>query len=348
MRLTLREWLISILLVVPVLIAAPALWKSSESFEQASDFRIPFDLSNDYWIYENYIQHTVDNDKVAVVGDSVVWGEYVRRSQTLSAALNQLDLSQRYTNCGISGMHPIALEGLIADYAAPLKNTRVILHCNLLWLSSQERDLSLVTDKKIEFNHQNLVPQLAHVPAYKAKCSERLGNLFNRTRPFRKLVMHLRASTYDNLDLHTWTLEHPYENPLNPIMFTTPACNRAGRKPMATQTSDIPWLTLNESLQWKSFQKIARQLKNRGNRLFVVLGPYNEHLLTKTSRNRFIAIKQDATEWLEKNNIFYCAPALLPDIEYGDASHPLAEGYRRIALQIHADSDFQAWKNPSR
>jgi hypothetical protein len=240
-------------------------------------------------------------------------------------------------------MHPLALEGLLADCAPELRDANVILHCNLLWLSSAERDLSLASDKPVDFNHQPLIPQLADIPAYKAGAADRLANVVNRTMGFRKLALHLRASAYDNLDLQTWTIEHPYDNPVRPVRLTVPACDRPGKPPLAMQPTDVPWVPLDRSLQWRAFQDTVRLLRRYGNRLLVVVGPYNEHQLTDASRKRYAAIRQGAVEWLRAEGVACCEASLPPASEFGDASHPLAGGYLGIAREVLAGPAYRAW-----
>ena len=55
---------------------APRLWKHFETFDTGSDYRIPYQLSKDYWLYQRWLTELSDPQQVAVIGDSVVWGEY--------------------------------------------------------------------------------------------------------------------------------------------------------------------------------------------------------------------------------------------------------------------------------
>ena len=83
-----------------------------------------------------------DPSAVLVVGDSVVWGEYVRKDGTLSHFLSQEDAEHTYVNAGINGQFPLALEGLVTHYGNAMTGRKVLLHCNLLWMSNPEADLS--------------------------------------------------------------------------------------------------------------------------------------------------------------------------------------------------------------
>ena len=89
-RLTGRQWLGLGLFAVVILVFAPALWRRTEKFALEPDYRIPHDLSNDYWLYERFAGLAADHDDTLLIGDSVVWGEYVNRQETLSHYLNEL------------------------------------------------------------------------------------------------------------------------------------------------------------------------------------------------------------------------------------------------------------------
>jgi hypothetical protein len=86
---------------------------------------------------------------------------------------------------------------------------------------------------------------------------------------------------------------------------------------------------------------LAELLRNRGSRVFVMVGPFNEHLLAPESRERFEKVKATIVAWLTEKHIPHLAPAPLPSDQYGDASHPLAAGYHQLARQL---SDHQFFK----
>ena len=75
-------------------------------------------------------------------------------------------------------------------------------------------------------------------------------------------------------------------------------------------------------------------LKGRGNRVFVLLGPFNEHMLTDSSRERYQSVKALLEEGLKSQGVEYFAPAPLASDQYGDASHPLAPGYETLAREL--------------
>src|SRR5438552_3233436 len=83
MRLRARHWLAVALVVTTVLAGTPWLWKKIERFDTGPDYRIPYALSTDYWLYERGLQR-VRPENIPVIGDSVIWGEYVQPDGTLS------------------------------------------------------------------------------------------------------------------------------------------------------------------------------------------------------------------------------------------------------------------------
>ena len=142
MRLSAREWLITIAIVLACAIAAPRLWKKAEPFPTGDDYRIPYALSKDYWLYQRRLEQDATGGKIVILGDSVVWGEYVRPSGTLSSFLNdEMHAKGLFINGGVNGMFPLAMEGLVRNYARTLSQRKIIVHCNMLWMTSPKVDL---------------------------------------------------------------------------------------------------------------------------------------------------------------------------------------------------------------
>src|SRR5438128_9583980 len=74
-----RQWLGVVLFVVGVAIVLPRLWTHIEELTLTPDYRMPRELSDDYWFYERYVGLAADEYDTLVLGDSVVWGEFVNR-----------------------------------------------------------------------------------------------------------------------------------------------------------------------------------------------------------------------------------------------------------------------------
>jgi hypothetical protein len=346
-RLSGRQWLGLGVFAVALLALAPALWHRAEKFALEPDYRIPHDLSNDYWLYECYAGLAADHYDTLLIGDSVVWGEYVTRQETLAHYLNDQAGRDRYANLGLDGAHPLALGGLVEFYAETIAGKNVVLQCNPLWMSSRRSDLQ--DDQTSEFNHPRLVPQFApSVPAYKAELSPRLGVLVERFLPLGPWASHLQQAYYDRTDIPGWTLEHPYDNPLTPLTRGLPPSDSTRRHPSrpwdksGINRQDYPWVDLDTSLQWHAFQGVVELLQQRGNRVFVLVGPFNEHLLTPESWQRFQQVKDTIAAWLRANKVPHALPPPLPSEQYGDASHPLAGGYLSLARRLANDPLFQS------
>jgi hypothetical protein len=355
-RLRGRQWLGVTLFGLLLMIFAPQLWKQLEHFELQPDYRISHDLSNDYWLYRRFVDLAAERYDRLILGDSVVWGEYVTREQTLSHYLNVQTGSERYANLGLDGAHPLALGGLIEHYAGSIAGKNVVLHCNPLWLSSAKADLQ--DDTVRDFNHPRLVPQFVpRIPGYKEEISYRIGVLVEQRLPFNQWTNHLQQAYYDHKDIPSWTVDetatgregHPYDNPLEPLGRGLPAVDdslrhlpqpwhKRGKRSELMQ--DFPWVDLESSLQWHAFQRVLEILQKRGNRVFVLVGPFNEHMLTPASHQRYQQIKAGIAAWLESRHVPHAVPPPLSTDQYGDASHPLAEGYAALARELMQDAGF--------
>ena len=77
--------------------------------------------------------------------------------------------------------------------------------------------------------------------------------------------------------------------------------------------------------------------------MFVVVGPFNEHIMAPENRAAYLAIRDGAAAWLARENIPHTLPEILPSELYADASHPLTAGYELMAKRVVADPAFQMW-----
>lgn len=364
MRLSAREWLAVAAIVTVVLLATPWLWKKAERFDTRSDYRIPYPLSKDYWLYERRLER-ITPANIVVLGDSVIWGEYVRPDGTLPFFLNeQFGQPGRFVNAGVNGLFPLAFEGLIRHYGEPLRHCKVILHCNVLWMSSPKADLH--TEKEERFNHAVLVPQFfPRIPSYKADLNRRLAAVIERHFTFSQWANHLQVAYFGEKNILTWTLEedgatpphwpNAYKNPLAQITFTVPTEPASDpergsasprHKPWSTTgegSTRFEWVELDQSLQWAAFQRLVKLLRSRDNDVLVVVGPFNEHIMAVENRQGFHRLRDGIAEWLTKNHIAWVVPDTLPSALYADASHPLTEGYQQLANNLHSDMVFRKW-----
>ncbi|MDA1275567.1 MAG: hypothetical protein O2960_16235 [Verrucomicrobia bacterium] len=368
MRLTLRQWFAVGGILTIVVLCTPLLWKRLEKFETDANYRIPYGLSKDYWLYQRWLNRTARSDGIFVVGDSVVWGEYVRPDGTLPSFLSRESAANtRFINAGVNGLFPLALEGLVRDYGGAIRNRKVILHCNLLWMSSPKVDLQ--TPKEEKFNHPRLVPQFQPwIPCYKADIADRLGILVERNLPFLTWVNHLQNAYFNQKNILDWTLAddgqdppgypNVYQNPLAQINFEVPSApdsdpergvSSSRHKPWSKSgqgSARFDWVPLETSLQWGAFQRLTKILASRGNDLLVVVGPFNEHMLSEENRLKFRQVLNSATDWFSAHRIKFVQPETLPSDLYADASHPLTDGYLALARELLNSEEVQNWMRP--
>jgi len=346
-RLSLTDWIIVAVVLLAVFSFTPMLWERAEKLEPFSDYRIPYDLSSDYWLYERYCRSACSRYETLIIGDSVVWGHFVPMNNTLSHHINNLAGTERFANLGADGTHPAALEGLLRYYGKDISDKNVILHLNPLWMTSPRHDLQ--TRKEHRFNHPKLVPQFTpKIPCYKAKFSKRISTVVKRQIPFFDFSSHLNITSFQSMDIPAWTIEHPYENPLGAVTFRLPASDdyerpegapRPGRGPGQT---NLQWVELETSLQWLFFRRSVDLLRQRNNRVFVLVGPFNEHMFDEDSLVTYRKMKVELETWFRRNDIPYYMPKVLPAHLYVDSSHPLGEGYATIAQELLKNADFRS------
>ncbi len=346
-RLSPREWLVAAAILVLAGWMIPAAWQRIEPLDTGPDYRIPFRLGEDYWTYARYCREACAAEKTLVVGDSVMWGHYVSTDQTLSHHLNALSGTDEFANLGVDGTHPAALAGLVEYYGRSITGRDVILFFNPLWISSDRHDLS--TTKEFSFQHPRLVPQFRPwIACYRESLAGRLGAVVERNCGFLGWTNHLRTAYFQNNDIPAWTKEHPYANPVRAVTLSLPSADEPPSpapvaEPWTTQRIDRynpRWVDLATSPQWHSFQRTVATLQARKNRVFVLVGPFNEHMLKEPSLTKYRTIKRGIAAWLEAEKIPHFVPAALPSELYADASHPLAEGYALLARQLLAHSPF--------
>jgi hypothetical protein len=351
-RLSTVMWLVAAAVVVAFMLFAPALWEKAEPFSPGPDYRLPYSLSSDYWLYSRYARTAAAaSDRVLVIGDSVIWGQYVARDQTLSHYLSREAGGPRFANFGLDGAHPAALAGLLEYYGGDIAGRRVLLHCNLLWTASKKHDLQ--EKKEFRFNHPALVPQFTpEIPCYAESLSRRLSIAIGRRAAFSAWANHLQVAYLGQTDLAAWTLQHPYDNPAATLWPGLPRTDDRPRHDAATWTErgierqSLAWVDLDGSLQWRCFRRAVKILRERGNQVFVLVGPFNEHMLEDANRAVYAERKRTVEAWLRENGVPCLAPDALPSHLYADASHPLSEGYALLARRMMEDAAFAKWTSP--
>jgi hypothetical protein len=333
-KLSGREWIVVGIVALALFCFGPGLWERMEKFEPGPDYRLGYELSSDYRLYNRYCRWAVSKYETLVIGDSVVWGHFVSKDNTLSHYLNEAAGRDEFANLGVDGTHPAALSGLLKYYSRAISGKNVILHLNPLWMSSEKHDLQ--SKKEFHFNHPKLVPQFfPKILCYKDSYSRRISAVMERYVPLLSWTSHLKIAYFGNTDLSTWTMEHPYENPASAVTRLDAGFeNQVPWSERGITKTDFQWVKLETSLQWKCFQRSVELLAERGNSVFVLVGPFNEHMMTDESLETYRENKSKIELWLQQNNIAYYMPAALPSELYVDASHPLSEGYAMLAKQL--------------
>ena len=355
MRLSARQWLAALAIVAAFVLTAPGWWKLFETFDTGSDYRIQYQLSKDYWLYQRWTGRS-DPQQVAVIGDSVVWGEYVSRHGTLSHFLGaESARPDRFINAGMNGLFPLALEGLVEHYAS-FDQRKVILHSNVLWMSSPQADLS--EDKEQVFNHSRLVPQFRpRILPYRADVSERLSAVIERHVGFFAWVGHVQNAYFDQQSIPDWTLEADRRErhawPLLALEVPGEVENdpqRGAQSPRhrpwtasGGEPTHFEWVALDKSVQWAAFQRLVQLLRERGNDVLVIVGPFNEHMIAPEQRPTFHGLRDGIAAWLASERVPAIVPPTLASPLYADASHPLTEGYAELARQLSQDQTFRNW-----
>jgi hypothetical protein len=359
-----RVLLATALIITAFVLLIPAVWKKIETFNIPEDYRIPYFLSKDYGLYERRLER-IEPGQIPILGDSVIWGEYVRRDGTLSHFLNQeIAESNRFVNAGVNGLFPLALEGLLRHYGKPIRNRKVILHCNPLWMTTPESDLSNPKERK--FNHARLIPQFTmKIPCYRAIFNDRASIVITRQSSFFSWVGHIQNTYFDQKNLYAWTLadngKYPpgypnaQKNPLAQITFKVPeepdddpdrGPGSPRHKPWSTTgngTQNFEWVPLSNSIQWGAFRRASEYLQKNGCDILVVVGPFNRHIMASENRALFDSEMDGIQAWLKKQNIPFIAPATLDSRLYGDSSHPLTDGYKELASEIARNPICREW-----
>jgi hypothetical protein len=335
-RLSPGEWVVATIVVAAVACLTPLLWQRAEKFEPGPDYRVPYDLSSDYYLYRRYSKLAVGRYETLVIGDSVVWGHYVSMDNTLCHYLNELAGRDAFANLGLDGIHPAALDGLLRYYGRDIKNKNVILHLNPLWMSSPKQDLQ--TEKEHDFHHPKLVAQFTpKILCYKASFSQRMSVVLERYVPLFNWVSHINTAYFQSMDVPAWTIEHPSHCPLKAVTFRLPTSDdyeQAAGPPRPVGNNVLDWVSLKTSLQWRFFKRSVELLRHRNNKVFVLVGPFNEHILAPESIEVYRKMQVEIEAWLRQNNVPYYMPAVLPAEFYCDASHPTSRGYAELAKQL--------------
>jgi hypothetical protein len=353
LRFDWRDWAVTACLVLVALLALPYAWVRWERFEPGAAFRMPYSLSDDYFLYARWVERAARQFPVVVVGDSFVWGEYADSTDTLSESLNRTFGKELSANLGLNGLHPAAAQGLVRHYGESLRGKHVLLQFNPLWMQSPELDLSAeAKDERFRAQHPRLLSQFDRgLKNYRAALAERLDAVAQRHIAFLSLRSHMKAAYFDKLSATEWMLKNPYANPFaarDSLRAFIHKSRRAHSEPQSWTEKGIlpqayPWVKLEESYQWRCFLREMDALRSRRNAVFVLLGPFNPHLMTPESLTTYRALRDRMESALKAKGIPYALAPDLPSPSYTDASHVAADGYVTLARVLRNETRFLDW-----
>jgi hypothetical protein len=334
LELSLREWLASALIVTLVLAAAMhfSFRESAPSIDR--DYRIPYALSTRYDLYRRYTTLGADQFPTLLVGDSVVWGQCAHRGDTLAHHLNDLVRQPRFLNVGLDGMHPVALAELLEYHAPGIANTRVILQFDPLWLMLEGP--SSRHSRAMIYNRPDLVPRLAaHFSGPFRDAASLSWSHVTRSTAIREWGERFADA---RIDFIAWSLDHPYENPMKAITAALPPSEDSHPQRLTRWEEDLRistrWADIADDDQWAAFLRILTLLRSRGNDVLVLLGPMNEHMMTRETREAYVLLRGRMEEALRSKGVLTFAPTLLPSEQYADICHPLGSGYATLAHEM--------------
>lgn len=347
-RLTARQWLaVGGFLALAVWgLGSRAFWDGVEPFAPGSAYRVPYEFSEDYWHLRRWVHRAAEDGRVAVIGDSVVWGEYVAPGDALPAQLER-GMSGRvaFANVGVNGLHPAALTGFLAHHCAPLRDRPLLLVFNSLWMSGPRADLRDAPTAEevangVGINHPALVPQFfpatfrlalpprptpgragslfafadgwfgesVYVATFLSKLDGRLDNVVARACPMRLVAEHLRIKARQGPSPEPAGARGPIPSiPPNPLAAFALRVSQPADAPHGPPFSwvdqgipengmDLDWpVAPDDSFQVRCFDRVLRLARARGNRVYVLMTPFNPYILTGESRRRYDALAAGLT-----------------------------------------------------
>ena len=338
--LWLKPWEWAAVLAVTLIVVWGVLpwWHARHlNIDLPKDFRLSYKLRDDYLLYKSVAAKVVETHPALFIGDSVVWGMYVKNDHTLPAILNAKCGGEEIGNLAVDGLHPVVMESLMREYGKDICDRVVYVYLNPLWMTSPLYDLS--GDGELAINHPRLLPQFSGKPAcYHASFDDRCKAVWERMIDFEALLHHVRVAFLDNKDVKNHLAKQP-DKPLckqlslniEPLETGHSNDSKITWEDAGIAEQDWPWVPLDESRQWRSYLNTLKLLKKRGNVVIAVVGTVNPFMQTTVSLEKYHAWRAEALKRLKDDGYKTIDLPELPSEEYGDASHPLAAGYERLA-----------------
>ena len=161
-----------------MLFVLPLVWRKFESPAIDRDFRFAYKQRDNYYLYGVAAEKVCGKCDTVFLGDSVIWGMYSDNRHTLTALLNRKLGREHAGNLAVDGLHYVAMENLLKHYGGGIRNKKVYLYFNPLWMNSKLYDLS--DDKDFGINHPRLLPQFDwNMPSYNAPLAKRMSSCWS-------------------------------------------------------------------------------------------------------------------------------------------------------------------------
>ncbi len=351
MILSVKEWIITILLFAVISATIYYGWNSWEEYAPGPDHRETCwaEKQSDYWAYNRWLKYVRQHYKVLLIGDSVIWGQEVRNDETISHYINEFHGEDIVANCGNDGLFMAGINGIVNHYGGNLDNANIILQLSPLWISSLRRDLRGA--KKFRYHHPRLIPQFSSRITYYHDLNTRLGYQFEHYFKLFPFVRHLMANYYDNKSISSWINDNPYRNPFTAITFqAAPVMAESQGKGISwiskgIKLSDASFVIPSESIQWECFVNALKKLQAMNSRVFVLIGPYNHYMHTPGSQRRLFSTINILKKNLDDMKIPYFDTLRIeiPSDTFADSCHLLKEGHIMLAEELTNDAGFRKW-----
>ncbi|MCL2154891.1 MAG: hypothetical protein FWH53_04420 [Leptospirales bacterium] len=332
--------IITLIVIITIIALSAYILPLTTNYNFTKNYRIPHSKNEDYYLYKMYSKHIASDDYIQVIGDSVIWGHYVSEDDTLPAYLNRFSKDKKFANMGLEGSYPIVMNGLIENFSADLKNKKIIVGFNLLWISSSKHDLS--GEPEMNINHKKLLPQIyPKLPSYNPNIEDRLSAIISLSAPFI-LIEHIKMNCFKEKNFYAWTMDNPHDSITDYFagssadIYIPPAAMKIDK----TNRQNIDWVDIEKSIQWKFMLKTIDYLKKNGNDIIVLITPFNTYMLNDTSREKYYSIISDIAERLSNAEINFIIP-VVHEKDFADSSHFTAEGYRAIAEGLLDSDEFR-------
>ena len=154
-------FLTSTVILLLVFVLFPLCYRSWEKITLPEDFRLPYINRDNYYLYSRCAEQATAASDCLLIGDSAIWGMYASNTETLSAQLNRMQGKFRFSNLAIDGLHPVAMKTLMEKFGSSIRDRKVFIYFNPLWVNSSKYDLS--SSDKFTVNHPELLPQFGKI-----------------------------------------------------------------------------------------------------------------------------------------------------------------------------------------